>query len=570
VSSKPRRLPAANSHPPEVKETWMEQAASFIGFFIYLIILKSFFLPLFIIPTGSMAETLYGAHALNTCPNCATAYAAGWQPRDPSPNWQPVVQCPNCRWRQQYTASPPPHVDSGMKEPLRPSAGDRIFVHGWTYDAPFRWLPGLGPQRWDVVVFKVPTDGQTNYIKRLVGLPGDKLEIIDGDVFIKDQLQTKTAGAQHSLWFPYYDHDYPPNAPAARADYFPRWVAQDASGQWRDTGQRVLHFAGQAGAASTLQFATDPANGSTPGRIQDVYGYNDVLPEIYRRPNYTVADVRLSAELQGRGTGYVELSLTRHGHAFFARSYADGRLVVEHEAEGGAREVWHAAQVRALDHPHRLGLAHIDGVVRVTVDGGEVFCTRPEQYQVTVALARQWSQSPETPALRISAADGEFELRHVLIERDVYYTSRRESPQIPYIGMQGAPIELGPGEYFVMGDNSPNSADARLSFVARETQRPVGPHLQAAYERGEYHLGTVPASQMVGRAFFVYWPGFLHPDRAAVFVLGGIAALVAWRREWLNTWLPPVVGIVILVVAYRVILLGIGVLPDFGRVRWIF
>ena len=96
-----RRTTAADAQ--QLKEPWPEQWASFIGFFVYLLILKSFFLPLFIIPTGSMAETLYGAHAMHTCPNCGTEYAVGWQQPpdggDARAAYHPVVQCPNCRWR---------------------------------------------------------------------------------------------------------------------------------------------------------------------------------------------------------------------------------------------------------------------------------------------------------------------------------------------------------------------------------------------------------------------------------------------------------------------------------------
>ena len=84
---------------PAAREPWWEQAASFISFFIYLLILKSFFLPLFIIPTGSMAATLCGAHAVHTCPNCGVEYAIGYVEQWP-PGYQPVVQCPNCRWRE--------------------------------------------------------------------------------------------------------------------------------------------------------------------------------------------------------------------------------------------------------------------------------------------------------------------------------------------------------------------------------------------------------------------------------------------------------------------------------------
>ena len=40
------------------------------------------------------------------------------------------------------------------------------------------------PIRGDVVVFKTPTDNRTDYIKRLIGMPGDLIQFIDGDLFI--------------------------------------------------------------------------------------------------------------------------------------------------------------------------------------------------------------------------------------------------------------------------------------------------------------------------------------------------------------------------------------------------
>ncbi|NOT02743.1 MAG: hypothetical protein HOP29_19240, partial [Phycisphaerales bacterium] len=58
-------------------------------------------------------------------------------------------------------------------------------------------------------------------------------------------------------------------------------------------------------------------------------------------------------------------------------------------------------------------------------------------------------------------------------------------------------------EYFMLGDNSPASKDSRLWDE-------VGAHLR---DRGErFQLGTVPGDQLVGRAFFVYWPSGLRPD----------------------------------------------------------
>jgi len=56
--------------------------------------------------------------------------------------------------------------------------GDRILVNKYLYTF-------SDPKRWDVVVFKFPGDAKVNYIKRLVGLPGETLRIQHGNIFIK-------------------------------------------------------------------------------------------------------------------------------------------------------------------------------------------------------------------------------------------------------------------------------------------------------------------------------------------------------------------------------------------------
>jgi len=89
----------------------------------------------------------------------------------------------------------PFNIPSGsMKATLL--VGDYLFVskysYGYThYSIPFSpplfsgrlpgdWLPWRG----DVVVFRLPKDTSTDYIKRVIGLPGDKIQVIDGDVNI--------------------------------------------------------------------------------------------------------------------------------------------------------------------------------------------------------------------------------------------------------------------------------------------------------------------------------------------------------------------------------------------------
>jgi signal peptidase I len=72
--------------------------------------------------------------------------------------------------------------------------GDFIFVNKFTYGlrlpvVNYEFLPLGEPQRGDVVVFRLPSDPSTNYIKRLVGLPGDHVVVREKRVYINDQLQ---------------------------------------------------------------------------------------------------------------------------------------------------------------------------------------------------------------------------------------------------------------------------------------------------------------------------------------------------------------------------------------------
>ncbi len=89
----------------------------------------------------------------------------------------------------------PFNIPSGsMKETLL--IGDYLFVSKYSYGYSQYSLPfspplfsgrlpgGLLPQRGDVVVFRLPRDPSTDYIKRVIGLPGDKIQVIGGQVQI--------------------------------------------------------------------------------------------------------------------------------------------------------------------------------------------------------------------------------------------------------------------------------------------------------------------------------------------------------------------------------------------------
>ena len=75
--------------------------------------------------------------------------------------------------------------------------GDRLFVTKYSYGYSkhsFPFSPPLfkgrifesKPERGDVVVFKTPADNRTDYIKRLIGLPGDQIQFIDSNLYINN------------------------------------------------------------------------------------------------------------------------------------------------------------------------------------------------------------------------------------------------------------------------------------------------------------------------------------------------------------------------------------------------
>ena len=95
----------------------------------------------------------------------------------------------------------PFYIPSSSMEPSL-LVGDRIFVtkynygyskHSFPFSPPLynkRILNKL-PKRGDLIVFKTPADNRTDYIKRLIGLPGDTIQFVNGDLILNNELINK-------------------------------------------------------------------------------------------------------------------------------------------------------------------------------------------------------------------------------------------------------------------------------------------------------------------------------------------------------------------------------------------
>ncbi len=148
-----------------LRETIESIAVAFILAFLF----RTFVAEAFVIPTGSMATTLMGRHKDLECPNCRHEFQASASSEcDKNGDLLPNVQvesviCPNCGMP----------IDTREATKYPSYKGDRIIVSKLSSD---------GPKRWDVTVFRYPEEAGTNYIKRLVGLPGEVIKIQNGDL----------------------------------------------------------------------------------------------------------------------------------------------------------------------------------------------------------------------------------------------------------------------------------------------------------------------------------------------------------------------------------------------------
>ena len=105
----------------------------------------------------------------------------------------------------------PFYIPSSSMEPNL-LVGDRLFVTKYSYGYSkhsFPFSPPIfkgrilfkSPQRGDVVVFKTPSDNRTDYIKRLIGLPGDRIQFIESNLYINNSEVLKSRKSKNDIIF---------------------------------------------------------------------------------------------------------------------------------------------------------------------------------------------------------------------------------------------------------------------------------------------------------------------------------------------------------------------------------
>jgi signal peptidase I len=464
--------------------------------FILAFVFRAFVMEAFRIPTGSMADTLKGAHFRLRCPQCGYKYEHGFSPssyfdrngrrlaEDTVPAGTvalPRTRCPSCGYYPM--ANTPAFVANG----------DRILVLKCIYEF-------FEPKRWDVIVFKNPQDPDINYIKRLVALPGESVQIIDGDIYINGQIARKCPKVQDEQWMPVYDNDYQPVNPYIQSFNGHSWdqpFQQSDFSFWKIDPSHPTEFDLDSSPDKTsfLEYSTKIGND-----FRVIYAYNSV--DLSNRAPYC-SDLMVRFYCKpGSNRGSIGISLSKYETIYRAWIDFTGQMIITKNENG--REPIELARkgVEPVDiHSSKLMLVKFANVDhQLILEYGQTMLIYdlgrgPED-------AGQIKASIE-PNVKIFGS-GKQILSHIAIFRDIHYTEEGA-------GYRGRAIEepflLGGDEFFVLGDNSPNSEDCRWWRNKGTANIGIEP----------YRAGIVPRDYLVGKALFVYWPSGFRPFRQFPF-----------------------------------------------------
>ncbi len=549
--------PRERAAPPEPRDTLREIAETVVFVVVLVLLLKSFVAEAFVIPTGSMATTLWGYQKVVTCPKCGYEFPVNCSKE--AEDGHPIVAggtCPNCRYDIDF-----------MREHINPpcTSGDRVLVAKYFYDSGL-----VKPRRLDVVVFKYPEGPQQNwvpmnYIKRLIGLPGEWIAIHGGKLYYLEadkasELKADGARDVDRWWLEYADPSprsdllwhagkaeedrlreqgaklrdetrrlfqqgkfqiirKPPDKILALRrivhdnDYLdkdqpPRWAG---AGAWAADGPHGFRHSGEGQGLEWLRYRHVLRQGPEPELITDNMGYNSeattpdarglVVDHPIEPPNW-VGDLIVECEVTLDGSsGELALELSKGADRFQARwDLGTGECTLLRLA-GGKETKLDAQQTSLKKGKHRLRFANVDDRLCVWVDGSLPFGTGVAyEPPATEGPTRNYLE-PASIGVRGSAV----QVHGLKVWRDTYYTADPRSADAPAVGgaMRDAQelhkLLSDPDKFAELRD-----LPLKTLYVQPGHYLCLGDNSPQSSDGRSW--GTVPERLMLGRALMVYYP----------------------------------------------------------------
>ncbi len=535
---------------PRRQDATRETIESVVVAFILAFMFRTFEAEAFVIPTGSMAPTLVGQHKEVECPQCKMFFTIGASAEIhktkgyymPGGRLHEAI-CPNCRYNISVNH-------------LLPFKGDRILVNKFPYE--------FGdPKRWDVAVFKYPEDAKTNYIKRIVGLPGEMIKIERGDIRARSgekdewKIQRKDPSKQRDLQILVYDNDYHESglhkqgwperwAPVAKnsaANSIAGW--SEATGGWQAVADKHAFQLDLQAADGDLRWIryrhilpdTADWEAAEQGRLElpdpktrlklitDFCGYNAYTTgglevEVDDLGHYWVGDLTLHCQVdvldvQTGGTLLFELieGLRRYHCRIDAKTGEASLVSIDDYLED---EQVLSTAVTGLKGPgtYQVSFANVDNQLCLWVDGRLIDFGSGCQYEgPSLPKPRDEDLTP----VGIAAQGMSVRVSHLVLKRDIYYRSLQadDNQNREYSGGEWGNLDellSEPAKWYQ--EYARHSEPAVFERLANDEFLVLGDNSPSssdsrvwpnfAHPRQRRH--AVPRSALVGKAFYVYWP----------------------------------------------------------------
>lgn len=497
-----------------------------------VLIFRTFAAEGYLISTGSMAPTLLGYHKQVTCPTCSHQFAKGISIEEAEgsnstsmastasasgfdPHGATGTACPNCG-RTGLTV-----------EGLPKNEGDQLLVNKHAFAL-------RSPHRWEVIVFRNPSEPLEAYVKRVVGMPGESIEIRSGEVYANGVRQRKSLAAQLGTRILVDEQQNQPDA--EDEDWEPRWSTETADSNWSatDSGFRFepaqrgdsldwleyQHWVVSGGTHRTeVPLAVWPTELTLPSsefsdleydaekKLLALTGtltaaerdrwlerteneeFHKALHRLYRRSHRAPITDEYGYNQHFEGTRnypvrdlMLEFSIAQwpsSGQLVAQLADGAGHIDFQFDFEAGQVRIAPSAN-RSADRswklptlkpgPHQILVSIFDGQALVAVDELPI----GEPLPLADAMGEPEAAWRIRPA-RIGATGGSLAVTDLRLYRDVYYTPKNGADQKTF--------SLRDDEYFVLGDNSPVSVDSRC-----------------------WETPGVPERALIGKPFVVHLP----------------------------------------------------------------
>jgi signal peptidase I len=552
-----------------------ETVESLVIAFTLALLFRAFEAEAFVIPTGSMAPTLMGRHKDLDCSECdfnfqagasreeddqshtlrtelgrvnreierlrrlAADSSAGVQQRDvaqqqvtdlEAPGGKlSVLQmrlagkmiasatCPNCGNVMKLIEGEGPSVTYDARYPSY--NGDRILVDKFAYD--FR-----EPNRWDVIVFKYPEGANTNYIKRLVGLPNELVSIAGGDIWTSRDGQPSTIARKpphvmQAMLQVVHDSNFP--ASFMQTEGWPSaWTDWADTSVWKsEKNRRQFTATCSAGQSASLRYQRfNPTSDDwkevrlgmsvrkdvRPALVKDFQAYNAIS-----QGGHWVGDLAVECTLESKSdSGLIVLDLVDGGQQHFCSiDLADGTANLV--AASGVTAVA-TTPIRGKGS-WEVMFTNVDDELRLFVDkklmptatpvawGSEIKKESTRDPILEVVQPGSTVPSDLAPAgITVKAEDEPVAVvvSSIKILRDIFYIGAvgfgrrgeiRDEPILEF------PLEAD--QFFVLGDNSAASKDGRLWIDVHYVDRRL----------------------LLGRAISIVWPHMVPASRHVTVTL---------------------------------------------------